>query len=224
MEFVCISDTHNHHRNLNIPYADMIIHTGDCTGRGEKWAIEEFCEWYGKLPHQFKVLIAGNHDFGFENNNDECREICRKNGIIYLQDEGTEIEGIKIWGSPQTPEFFDWAFNCWRTKADVKRNDLYGYDYKFIGDFWKLIPEDTDILLTHGPPHGILDKCPDSVGCEELLKKIKEIKPKYHIFGHIHEGRGVEEIDNTTFINASSLDGRYKSTYPDPEVFKIGEE
>ena len=214
MKFTCISDTHGKHDLLKIPDADVIFHSGDCTGRGRESEIVEFLEWYGKLPHKHKVLIAGNHDFGFESNKERYKKIAEDNGIIYLQDSGCEIEGIKIWGSPQTPEFCDWAFNCWRTEKLAELSDRYEY----IGKFWDMIPDDTDILITHGPPYDIMDKCPNPVGCVELRKKILEIKPKFHIFGHIHEGAGhllhdymdpeITDLD-TMFINASSLDGRY---------------
>lgn len=218
--FTVISDTHNKHHEIEIPDADIIIHSGDSTGRGTTDEIEEFCEWYGKLPHQHKILIAGNHDWGFQKDREKHEKICEDNGIIYLQDSGTEIDGIKIWGSPQSPEFCDWAFNCWRTER-MKELDIHGHDYEFIGDFWKLIPEDTQILITHGPPYEILDKCPRSVGCEELLKRIQEVKPHFHIFGHIHEGRGKMRVDKTTFINASSLDGGYNPIKEANEVYNI---
>ena len=199
---------------LDIPDADMIIHTGDSTGTGTTKQIREFCEWYGSLPHKHKILIAGNHDWGFEQNRDKHQKIAEENGIIYLQDSGTEIDGIKIWGSPQTPEFCNWAFNCWRTE---QMRDLDSR-YEYIGKFWDMIPEDTDILLTHGPPYDIMDKCPRPVGCEILRKKVLEIKPQFHIFGHIHEGKGTLKMNETMFINASSLDGGY---YPYPEDINV---
>ena len=217
MRFTCISDTHGRHKLLKIPDADVIFHSGDCTGRGRESEIVEFLEWYGKLPHKYKVLIAGNHDFGFETDKEKYKKIAEDNGIIYLQDSGCEIEGIKIWGSPQTPEFCNWAFNCWRTKEEYLDNMTYDY----IGKYWAMIPEDTDILMTHGPPFGILDHCHGGhVGCEKLRDKILEIKPKYHIFGHIHEGRGVEDYGDTKYINASSLDGSYNPYYEIGEVWE----
>jgi len=211
--FVAISDTHNRHSELTIPDADLIIHAGDSTGRGTTREITEFCEWYGSLPHQHKILIAGNHDWGFQENPEVCQRICKDNGIIYLQDSNVTINGIKIHGSPQSPEFCDWAFNCWRTQK-MKDLDVHGHDYEFIGKFWDMIPADTDILITHGPPYEILDRCAGgNVGCEELLKAVKRVNPDFHIFGHIHEGSGNKEIGETNFINASSLDGRYEP-YP----------
>ena len=113
----------------------------------------------------------------------------------YLDDSGCEIEGIRFWGSPITPEFCNWAFM--REPRDIGRH-------------WDAIPDDTDVLITHGPPHGILDQCPDSVGCEQLLEAVKRVGPKVHAFGHIHEGHGILEKDGTTFVNASIMDGRYR--------------
>lgn len=223
MKFVCISDTHNRHEELIIPEADMIVHSGDLTSTGTTRQIREFCEWYGKLPHKYKILIAGNHDWGFEKDRFKHEEICGKNGIIYLQDSGVEIEGIKIWGSPRTPEFFSWAFNCWRT-LDEEENRLNrkGKRLPFIGRFWAKIPKDTDILLTHGPPYDIMDECPDGslAGCEILAKKVKHVAPKFHIFGHIHGQNGELKVGETIYINASSLGEDY---YPNGKEVKVYE-
>ena len=219
MKIVTISDTHNQHRSLTIPDGDMIIHAGDVSGRGSQKEIMDFIDWYSKLPHEYKILIAGNHDWGFETNGDYYKNICEQNGIIYLNDSGCIVEGIRIWGSPITPAFFDWAFN--RARSEKSSQDYYNnFDYGKdpIKDHWDLIPKTTDILITHGPPYGILDKVntngsPNngmSVGCEILRDKIKEIKPKLHVFGHIHETAGVYSEDDITYVNASSLDNKYK--------------
>jgi len=239
LTFVSISDTHNQHEYLVIPDADLIIHSGDATGTGTQKQVREFCEWYGNLPHKHKILIAGNHDWLFQEEPEKARKYCEDNGIIYLEDSGCEIEGIKFWGSPQTPEFCNWAFNCWRTEEEWLNDKLlkdetfeykghtfgrnHGYKgYDFIGKYWDMIPEDTDFLITHGPPKGILDLCQSgNVGCDLLLEKVKEIKPKFHQFGHIHETRGEIEEDGITFINASSLDGGYKPYIYDIQVREI---
>jgi len=197
MKVLCISDTHGKHKKLTLPEADMIIHAGDISGKGEAWQIREFFEWFSALPYRYKILIAGNHDFLAEREPHTFQKLIPEN-CIYLNDSGIEIEGIKIWGSPITPWFHNWAFNRQRGEE--------------IARHWELIPSDTDILITHGPPMGVLDKTllGKRVGCEELLKKVEQIKPKLHIFGHIHEDYGVLPIKNsTTFINASSLDAAY---------------
>jgi Icc-related predicted phosphoesterase len=231
--FCTISDTHNMHLEIEryIPKADIIFHTGDCTGTGTTKQIREFCEWYGSLPHKHKILIAGNHDWGFEKDRAKHEKICEDNGIIYLQDSSVTIEGIKIHGSPQTPEFCNWAFNCWRNEKEYtwdRQQGHYGKGYECITKYWDMIPKDTDVLLTHGPPYDILDKCPRPVGCEELRKKVMEIEPKFHIFGHIHESAGelfhdwtdpeIEHLD-TFFINAARLDGMYQPLHYATNVY-----
>ena len=132
--------------------------------------------------------------------------ILKDAGIIYLNDTGIEISGFKFWGSPIQPEFFDWAFNRERGK-DIRQH-------------WDMIPDDIDVLLTHGPAFGILDWCAHGarVGCEDLLEVIEKIKPKIHAFGHIHESYGMREIGNTVFVNACNLDERYKFKNPPIEL------
>jgi Icc-related predicted phosphoesterase len=157
------------------------------------------------------VLIAGNHDFFFEVAKPEEVEalIAEYPGITYLNDSGATIEGIKFWGSPVTPFFHNWAFNRWPDE---------------IKPHWDLIPEGIDVLITHGPPEGILDFTEydrDHVGCPTLLEKVKQIKPKVHVFGHIHEARGKEEIDGTVFINASMVTLRYELRYEMPYIVNV---
>ena len=186
----------------------MLIHAGDVSKRGHKSEIQDFLVWFSIQPQLYKIFIAGNHDFFFEETSEaEINKIIPEN-IIYLNDSGITIEGIKIWGSPVQPRFFDWAFNRDRGEDILKH--------------WNLIPDDTDILITHGPPYGILDLTNRGlrVGCEELRKKVDLIRPKYHIFGHIHESNGIENKENTIFINASVLDLRYRPVF-NPTVFEI---
>lgn len=200
MKIICISDTHGFHQAVNLPVGDMIIHAGDVSSRGRKEEIVAFLDWYSRLAFKYKIFIAGNHDFFFENaSQEEVNDIIPPN-IIYLNDSGIDIEGIKIWGSPVQPWFFDWAFNRQRGNEIQKH--------------WALIPSDTDILITHGPAQGILDRTVrnESVGCSDLLKSIKKIKPKFHITGHIHEAYGEKEIDGIHFINASVLNVKYQMT------------
>lgn len=197
MKFTVISDTHGKHENLFLPEADVLIHAGDVSQRGKESEVTDFLNWFKKQDHEFKIFIAGNHDFFFEREDKAyIRKLIPKN-VIYLNDKSVLINGIKIWGSPITPWFYDWAFN---------RNR--GTD---ISKHWNLIPANTDVLITHGPVYGILDQTThgEHVGCEDLLKKIKEINPKVHICGHIHEAYGSIEKSGTTFINASVLNERY---------------
>jgi Icc-related predicted phosphoesterase len=203
-----ISDTHTKHEKLNgfLDGGDILIHSGDLTGRGYITEIENFMKWYDKINnYDTKIFIAGNHDFGFQDENEKLRGLLTGYKTIdYLEDEymgivdGDEPE-IKIWGTPWQPEFHNWAFNLPRGEK--------------LKEKWDLIPVDTDILITHGPPFGKLDYVQYdniNVGCEELMKRVEEIKPKIHVFGHIHSGYGYVFDGNTHYINAAVLNERYE--------------
>lgn len=203
---IIISDTHNQHKSLTLPEGDLIIHAGDCTGRGTGREVEKFLHWFSNLDYQYKIMIAGNHDFYLEkialDNPKKPKLPSIENyipeGVIYLNDSGIEIEGIQFWGSPIQPWFYNWAFNRKRG-AEIKKH-------------WDLIPSSTDVLITHGPVYGILNLCDhgERVGCKDLLTKVNELNPSHFICGHIHEAYGVEKVGATTFINASVLDQNYK--------------
>lgn len=197
VKVVAISDTHCQLEKVKIPDGDIFIHAGDLTYRGKTTEIDLELEKMQKLPHEHKVIIAGNHDWLFEINNDTARKLCEDRGIIYLQDSMIKLEELKIYGSPWQPEFCDWAFNL---------------DSAGLKEKWALVPNDLDILVTHGPPYLILDETPmrQHVGCIHLMKRIEEVKPKIHIFGHIHDDYGIKKFSETTHINASTCDERYK--------------
>ena len=197
MKFLAISDTHGKHRLVkNLPSADVIIHAGDVSRGGAEHSVQDFLSWFSKLDYAHKIFIAGNHDRFFEEEPSGYINKIIPENVVYLNDSGISIDGINIWGSPITPWFFNWAFNRERGKE--------------IDKHWKRIPVNTDVLITHGPPYGILDTVPyGHVGCEELLKRVKKIKPKVHIFGHIHEAYGNAENRDTRFINVSVLDDQY---------------
>jgi predicted phosphodiesterase len=203
MKITCISDTHNQHNNIPSKYlagGDCIIHSGDMTGRGSRVEVETFLAWYNELPYTHKILIAGNHDFFFEEAPEyEIEAVLAKYpNITYLNDSGIEIEGLKIWGSPVQPWFYSWAFN--RKGTDICHH-------------WDMIPLDTDILITHGPAKGYLDLTlhGDVTGCPYLLEKISELTNlKLFVHGHIHEAYGrVDFPDGGVFLNASVLNARY---------------
>ena len=216
MEIIFISDTHTKHfdgwlnRELDklleeYPEA-VLVHCGDISSRGRQREVEDFVEWYEDLKFKNKLLIAGNHDFMFEDNPEEALRILESKGksITYLNDSGVEIDGIKFWGSPVTPRFFDWAFN---RDADIQYH-------------WNMIPYDTNVLITHGPPYGILDltvREGKPVGCHYLRRRLFDLKDlKVHSFGHIHEGFGQqvgddEDFEGVHFVNASYLDHRYRA-------------
>ncbi len=201
MRIVVISDTHGlHHRMPHLPDGDLLIHAGDCTNRGADHEVAEFLEWFGERPHPHKILIAGNHDFLFERNAARAEALVPPN-VTYLKDNGVAVGGLNVWGSPWQPWFYDWAFNLERGEE--------------IAAKWRLIPADTDILVTHGPPHGVLDQTvgrpPQAVGCEALAARLAELpRVRLHVFGHIHEAYGRERRDGRDYVNASICDVRYR--------------
>ncbi|HLD91667.1 MAG TPA: metallophosphatase domain-containing protein [Patescibacteria group bacterium] len=211
MKIVTISDTHNKHNLIKVPDGDMILFAGDCSGRGTFEEVVKFTEWFGNLPHTYKIFCAGNHDWGFEKYPQSFEDLCKKNNIIYLNNTSIVIEGIKIHGSASTPIFCDWAFNRSRTIEDANKGRAKALGQTFIGDDWDKIPIDTDILITHGPPYGILDETVrgDLCGCELLLDTVMRNNIKMHVFGHIHEARGTKWEGLCLFVNASVLDEYY---------------
>ncbi|MFT3935772.1 MAG: metallophosphatase domain-containing protein [Chitinophagaceae bacterium] len=198
MKFVTISDTHGKHAELELPAGDVLIHAGDISMKGTEDEVFDFINWFKHQDFKYKIFIAGNHDFYFERAPKEVIEQIIPDDIIYLEDSYTIIDGYKIWGSPITPWFFNWAFNRHRGEA-IKKH-------------WELIPDDTNILITHGPLSGILDTInkQEHVGCKDLFNKIQEVKPQIHLFGHIHESYGIAEKAGTKFINASVLNAKYE--------------
>jgi len=186
MDITFISDTHGLHHHVKLNPGTVLIHAGDVTEYGLEEEVADFLFWFSKQPFSYKIFIAGNHDLFLE----ECTPAKGKKlippDIIYLQNSGIEIEGLKVWGSPVTPYFLGMAFNA-RQGAEIEK-------------VWNKIPADTDILITHGPPKGILDQ---DVGSEELLQKVNKVKPAIHCFGHAHGQNGIETIKETAFINAS---------------------
>jgi len=217
MRLVFISDTHNKHKKVTIPECDILFHTGDWTSRGQKHEVREFAKWLEKQPAKHIVIIPGNHEVEFEKNLPEnlswITDYCNRAKVLIH--ESCEVEGIKIWGSPATPAFGrGWAWNYARDIAESV------HIFKpFIGEIWDKIPEDTEILLTHGPSYGILDSATnhstgylDSVGCNELRNKVDSL-PNLRIAaaGHLHLLGGSREIiGNTTFINAAICNDQYE--------------
>lgn len=208
MKFVAISDTHSRHRSVKLPKGDVLIHAGDICYKGKKEEVIDFLKWFSEQKFQYKIFIAGNHDFFLEKASATTIKEMIPENIIYLNDSGTTINGIKIWGSPVTPWFFNWAFNCHRG-AQIRKH-------------WELIPVDTNLLITHGPAYGFLDQVINEqhVGCQDLLRRILFIKPKVHVFGHIHESYGNIKRSGIHFINACQLNEQYELTNK-PIVFEI---
>jgi predicted phosphodiesterase len=213
MKITFISDTHTRQGLIpmeDLPGGDLLIHAGDIMNSGyNRNDIWDFLHWYDLIPgYDKKVFIAGNHDRMFENHPEDVKEWLSKfPNIVYLQDESYEIydletdKSIKIYGSPWQPEFYSWAFNLPRNGEDLREK-------------WFWIPNDTDILLTHGPAQGHLDTSgppynEPHLGCALLREKVDAQPPKIHVFGHIHGGYGYKFHNGTHFINASILNERY---------------
>jgi len=216
-KFTFISDTHGRHEHYTskgvgniLGDGDILIHAGDVSSVGRPHEIKDFLDWFSNTPFTHKIFIAGNHDWWFENNTDIANEYKDK-GVHYLFDSSVVIDGIKFYGSPWQPEFFNWAFNLPRGEK--------------LAEKWNEIPVDTDILITHGPAYRILDTTPswEKVGCEDLFNKIMEIKPKIHVCGHIHGSYGQKEFNGVEFLNASVLGENYNPSHnPIKMDFDIG--
>lgn len=208
MKFVAISDTHCRHRSLRLPKGDVLLHAGDVGYRSNRHEIIDFLDWFSKQPFTYKIFIAGNHDFFFEKEKEAELKSMLPEHVYYLKDEAVCINGINIWGSPYTPWFFRWAFN--KRRGESLRNH------------WKLIPENTDVVLTHGPVYGILDTVVNDqhAGDVDLLRRVLEVKPKVHVCGHIHEGYGTVRRHGIQFINASVLNEAYELVNK-PIVFTV---
>lgn len=210
MKTWAISDTHCLHRQAIIPdNIDCIIHAGDATNSmnlsQNLIEFEDFFDWFSNLSIKHKVLIAGNHDTWATKQYN--KEKVREAGIIYLEHEGFNLNGLKLFGSPYTPTYGNWYFMKDRSSMDA---------------LWRKLDPDIDILITHGPPAGILDLSEDrdyrlnQCGDVSLYKRIYEKRPKCSIFGHIHDFKtcknfGMLKRDfGTTFMNVSSVeDGRF---------------
>jgi len=214
MKITFISDTHAKHNQVtsSLPGGDVLIHAGDISNKGYRTEIQDFIKWFSTIEnYTHKIFIAGNHDFSCQDEVSVVQELLRLNpGSEYLYDDmfliGDESadydDMVKVWGSPWQPEFYNWAFNLPRQGAELK-------------EVWNMIPSDVDILITHGPPYGHLDYVTYSkqnVGCELLRDRIDLIKPKIHVFGHIHSSYGYKFDGTTHFFNAAVLDERYNFT------------
>lgn len=218
MKIIAISDTHQRQTNLNLPKGDVLIHAGDMTMGGSIASLAGVATWFEQQDFKHKIIISGNHDWGFANDDQNiARLLFKEVGVTYLQDDEIIIDGIKIYGAPWQPWFNDWAWNLPRGEALAKK--------------WALIPDDTNVLVTHGPPYGILDLVEDigrnkgrnlHQGCEELTKRVLELKQlKVHIFGHLHLNGGKTEVsNNVTFANAAICTEKYEPINP-PIVIEI---
>ncbi len=191
LRIVCIADTHGSHLEMThpIPDGDILVHAGDICKYGTIGEVQAYNDWIGQFPHPFKILVAGNHDRPFEISGQLCKDTLTNS--IYLENSSVEIEGVKFYGTPVQPEFMGWAFNFPPEKREF---------------YWNQIPEDTDILITHCPPVGILDATieGDFVGCPLLARRLDQLpNVKLNIFGHIHWSYGFATVNDKTFVNAA---------------------
>ena len=208
LKIVCVSDTHCRLDEVTIPDGDLLVHAGDLTFQGTVKEISRELTYLGKATKRFKhgcIFVPGNHDWLFQTNMSLAKQMCEDYGITVLHHTSTQIEGLNIFGSAYTPAFMDWAFN--KDRAELK-------------EVWDEIPDNTNILISHGPPMGILSTVRvvergvegiDECGCYDLYNRIQELKDlKLHIFGHIHDSYGTIDIGNITHINASICTENYK--------------
>lgn len=218
-KIVCIADTHGLQDQivsgassfLSIPDGDILVHAGDLTLDGSFKSFAKFLAWFSGFPHKHKVFVGGNHDRILDINYDLVKNLVQESGCVYLENTFVKLDGVKIWGSPMTPRFFNWYF------MDDRQN---------MRKYWKNIPKNLDLLITHGPPYKIMDHTdndlnPDpNVGCKELLRVVNEVKPRFHVFGHIHGGYGMQKIGKTTFANVSICNENYE-TVNKPVIIEV---
>lgn len=205
MKLVCLSDTHGQHEDLRIPDGDVLIHAGDCTDGGTKRETIDFLEWFASHPHVNKIIVPGNHDFFFEK--EALTEIIPE-GIEILIDRAMNIGNLKFYGSPYIPAEGNWAFSKERG-AEIRKH-------------WERIPSNTDVLITHTPPYGILDEIRSGLklGCEELTRILKVVQPSYHFFGHIHHAAGTVFLNKIHHFNLAVLDERFRIMHS-PQIINI---
>ena len=197
MKIAAFSDSHWKLDKLVVPDADVVVCAGDWSvSNGSMSDLLKFGLFVKNLKAKHKLIIAGNHDWIAEQSPDMTKQVIEEAGGTYLCDSGVTIDNINFWGSPWSPEFMRWAF----MKPDYELSRVYGK-----------IPNNTDVLITHSPPYGTLDRLPDyqNVGSQALEERIKSLKPAVHIFGHIHCGYGAAYSDNTAFYNVSVCDDDY---------------
>ena len=193
MLLVCTSDTHMSHPGVRVAECDVLVHAGDFTRRGSRAETLEFLDWLAAQPATHKLLVAGNHDWAAETHAAWFAEQAGARNISVLSDSEITIDGVRFWGSPVTPRFRDMAFNRDRGEA--------------IRSHWRKIPDGVDVLVTHGPPRGIGDRMflGAHVGCEDLREELSRVRPRLHVFGHIHEAFGEHAASElpTQFLNVA---------------------
>lgn len=191
MKIVALSDTHSKHRLIEeVPDGDVLVHAGDMTETGDLREVEDFAEWFSSFNHEYKMVVAGNHDFVFDGIEDAERQdainALKEEDIIYLENDTIMLDGIRFYGTPYSKSFDK---------------------YVFTDEFGK-IPETVDVLITHGPPKGKLDNTKGwgRIGCKDLRQAVNNVEPSVHIFGHAHYCDGEDGLGS---YNVSILDEDY---------------
>lgn len=204
MRIVAVADTHLFTDELVVPDGDVFVHAGDLCQHGDLAELARAAAWIRGLPHRHKLVIAGNHDWALDPRSTElalARALFAD--VTYLEDAEATLDGVRFYGSPWQPEFHQWAFNVPRGAA--------------LAAVWARIPSGLDVLITHGPPHGIGDRTHPTrhVGCEDLRARVAVVAPRVHLFGHIHQDGGAWTIDDTLFANVTTWDGARAPTVID---------
>ncbi|MBI4821598.1 MAG: metallophosphatase domain-containing protein [Deltaproteobacteria bacterium] len=207
MRLVFVADTHLAHeeRRFLVPQGDVFVHAGDLCSYGRLYELERAVRWIRDLDFRHKIVVAGNHDWPFAREAEAARALVSE-VATYLEDSGVTLEGVKFWGSPWQPAFGGWAFNLPRGRA--------------LAEKWEMIPVDTDVLITHGPPRGFGDRTfrGKKEGCDELLRCLEKVHPPIHVFGHIHEDGGLWNHQGTTVANVTTWDCERGATALDFDV------
>lgn len=198
MRVVALSDTHGLHGTVDVPPGDLVIFAGDACSYGTGPELIDFARWWNALPHRWKVFVPGNHDWPCFYSPAEAAQLMPR--THYLVDRALDLEvddrTVRIYGSPWQPEFCDWAFNLPRRGPELKRR-------------WDAIPRGLDVLVTHGPPYGVLDIPrwpPSPQGCELLRDAVLDKAPRVMVCGHIHESGGKATLGDTEVYNVCVLD------------------
>ncbi len=208
MRLICVADTHQFHDELVVPDGDVFICAGDVGRGGDIEELEAFFSWFRRFPHKHKLFVPGNHDGCLEDAATLKRFRADIEDVVILVDEACIIDDIKFYGSPWTPTFHDWAFMRARGAE--------------LAETWRHIPNDTDVLITHGPPFRILDDVSGYrfglteeqanqlddrdrfQGCEALRTRVFDVVPRVHLFGHIHARRGLHIERDIFFVNCTT--------------------
>jgi predicted phosphohydrolase len=201
VRIVAVADTHLFHGELVVPDGDMFVHAGDLCRGGDLDELRQAAAWIAGLPHAHKIVVAGNHDWAFVREPAAARAAI--GDVVYLEDAEATIAGVRFWGSPWQPEFHDWAFNLPRGPA--------------LAAVWANIPMGIDVLITHGPPAGIGDRSPigGRAGCVDLRRRVVDVRPRLHLFGHIHQDGGAWHEADTTFANVTTWECERAATVID---------